>query len=177
MVAQAGRAAELSCYASNKLTPSSNTLRQHSETRLAPHSRKPGIWRDRCSNNREAASFIWLSALLMWAFSKAEIRKSGFDALRAALAWKIVLSILMMMAYVALVVLALRGLGLWQHSNLKDTILWLLTVALVMVFEVGSVIADGRYFEKAVLDGLKLSVLLGFVVNFYVLSLPLVRVS
>ncbi len=124
-------------------------------------------------DNREIAVLVWLTVFLLWAFSIAEVRKAAVGVVRAALAWKIVLSVAMMVTYVTLVVLALWRMGLWHLDNLKGTVLWFLTAALVMLFDVVSVPNDDAYFRKAILDGLKVSVVLEFVVSFYPLSLPL----
>lgn len=73
----------------------------------------------------------------------------------------------MMAAYVAMVVLALYSVGLWNTGNLKVTFLWSLTAGLAMVFDVGSIADDERYFQKAVRDGFKISVVLEFIINFW----------
>lgn len=124
-------------------------------------------------DNREISGALWLAIFLGWAFSNEEVRKASVGVAKAALAWKIVLCVPMMAAYVAMVVLALRSVGFWNTGNLKVTVLWSLTAALAMVFDVGSVADDERYFQKASRDGFKVSVVLEFVVNLYVLSLPL----
>jgi hypothetical protein len=124
-------------------------------------------------DNREISVVLWLTIFLVWAFSKEEVRKASVGVAKAALAWKIVLCISMMAVYVAMVVLALYSVGLWNTGNLKVTFLWSLTAALAMVFDVGSIADDERYFQKAVRDGFKISVVLEFIINFYVLSLPL----
>lgn len=124
-------------------------------------------------DNRETAALIWLGAFATWALWKPRIRKAAVGTLRAALAWKIVLPISTMVVYVAVVVFVLHRLGLWDLGDLKGTLFWFLTVALVMLFDVNSVPKDDRYFRKAMLDGLKLSVVLEFVVSFYSLNLLL----
>lgn len=124
-------------------------------------------------NNREIAVLVWLGVVLAWAVSQAKIRQATLGVLRAALAWKIVLPVLMLATYVGLVVLGLRELGFWALNNLKATVLWFLTAGILMIFDVGSVPSDDRYFQKAILNGFKVSVVLEFVVGFYVLSLLL----
>lgn len=123
-------------------------------------------------DNREISVVVWLGLFLMWAFSMKEVRKSIVTIVKAALAWKIVLCVSMVAAYVAMVVLALRTVGLWDMGSLKATVLWTLTVAVAMVFEVGLTMDHERYFQKAVRDGFKISVILEFITNLYVLSLP-----
>lgn len=124
-------------------------------------------------DNREISVVVWLAIFFAWAFSKEEVRKASVGVVKAALAWKIVLCVFMMAAYVAMVVLTLRSVGLWNTVNLKATVIWGLTAAPAMAFDVGSITEDARYFQKAVRDGFKISVLLEFIINLYVLSLPL----
>jgi len=124
-------------------------------------------------NNREIAVLVWLGVFLAWAVSQAKIREAILGVLRAALTWKIVVPVLMMATYVALVVLGLRELGFWDLNNLKATVLWFLTAGLVMIFDIKSVPSDEHYFQKAILDGFKVSVVLEFIVGFYVLTLIL----
>jgi len=122
-------------------------------------------------DNREISAAFWLTLFLAWGFSKAPVRKAALNVVKAALAWKIVLCVSMMTAYVTLTVFLLHALGLWSIGNLKATVLWALTAALVMVFNVGSVSDDDRYLKKAFRDGLKISVILEFIVNLHVLGL------
>lgn len=124
-------------------------------------------------DNREIAITIWFALFLAWGFLSAPVRKAAASVIKAALARKIVFSVCMMTAYITLTVLALRACGLWGISNLKATVLWVLTAALVMVFDVGSIPDDERYFQKAFRDGFKVSVILEFIVNLHVFSLTL----
>lgn len=124
-------------------------------------------------DNREISIAVWLGITLAWGCSKGEIRKAGCGIVRAALRWKILLCMSMMAIYIALMVLVLHVAGVWGLGQLKATILWALTAALVMVFDVASIPSDETYFRKAMLDGLKISVVLEFIVNLYVFSLPL----
>lgn len=124
-------------------------------------------------DNREISLVVWLAIFFVWAFSKGEVRKDIISVAKAALAWKIVLSVFMMAAYVTVLVLVLRSAGLWNAGNLKVTLLWGFTAAFAMVADVGSIADDEYYFQKAIRDGFKVSVVLEFVINLYVLSLPL----
>jgi hypothetical protein len=122
-------------------------------------------------NNREISIVAWLTIFLAWAFSKAAVRKAGVDVLRAALAWKIILGVSMMSAYIALIAFGLHTVGLWGTHDLKTTFVWALTAALAMVFNIGSVSDNDRFFQNALRDGFKISVVLEFIVNLYVFNL------
>ena len=122
-------------------------------------------------DNREISVAVWLAIFLAWGLSRAEVRKAGVNVVRAFLAWKIVLCFSMMAVYIALTVLALRAVSIWDTCNLKGTVLWAFTAALVMVFEVGMEPKDERYFRKAVTNGFKVSVVLEFIMHLYVFGL------
>jgi len=89
----------------------------------------------------------------------------------AALHWKILVAFIAMLAYMALSVLALQKMEMWTVADLKTTVLWTLTAGVTMIFDVSSVSKSPRYFRKAVVDGLKIGVVLEFIANFYQLNL------
>jgi hypothetical protein len=124
-------------------------------------------------DNRQLSGTIWLAILLTWGFSKAQVRKAAVGVLKAVLASKPVLIFSTMAAYIALTVYLLHAAGLWAATQLKDTVLWALTAALVMVVDINSVPNDRRYFQKALRDGFKVSVILEFIANLFVFSLPI----
>ncbi len=121
-------------------------------------------------NNREIAILVWLMVCLLWGLSTAPIRKGMTGVVRAALAWKLVTAVLTAFAWMALIVGCLHQLGVWRWANAKVAVLWFLTAALVMIFNVTSA-DDEHYFRKAILDGARISVVLEFIVNFYVFNL------
>ncbi len=123
-------------------------------------------------DNRDISILVWLAVFSLWAGSKAEVRKAAANVVRAALTWKLLLPIWLIAGYVALAVYLLQRFDLWDFTDLKTTVLWFFSAGLVMVFEVASTQQDDHYFRKAVLDGFKISIVLEFIVNLYVLILP-----
>jgi len=122
-------------------------------------------------DNREISILTWLAVLAVFCASKPEIRKAGAGVVRAALAPKLLIPIVMIAAYVGAGVAVLHHFEIWGLSNLKATVLWFFTAGLAMVGEVAESQQEDRYFLRAVLDGFKISVVLEFVVNFYPLPL------
>lgn len=51
-------------------------------------------------DNREIAILVWLAVFLLWAFSITGVCKAAVGVVRAALVWRIVLSVAMMVTYV-----------------------------------------------------------------------------
>jgi len=124
-------------------------------------------------DNREIASLIWITVFAAWAITQPRVRLGAIGVIKAALDWKIVLVAFLMAGYITIVVLILFQTGAWELVNIKPTIIWAFTAGLFMVFEVQEITNDDRYFWKAVIDGLKISAILEFLINVQVLSLPL----
>ena len=64
----------------------------------------------------------------------------------------------------------LKAIGLWTSADIKDSIFWLLSVALVLVFSLNKA-KDSKYFKKIFIDTIKVIAILEFVINFYNFSL------
>ena len=118
-------------------------------------------------NNREIAAGVWLLILLAWVLWKPEIRTAFLDVLEAFFAWKIVLPTMMMSLYVLLMVIVYEKIGFWDISALKDTIFWALGAAFVMLIHSNEAASDEHFFRNAVLDNIKLVLVLEFIVNVY----------
>jgi hypothetical protein len=68
------------------------------------------------------------------------------------------------------IVYGLSAIGLWDLTLLKDTIIWVLTVAFIMLMNANK-IKDKSYFKNIVKDALKWTIILEFIVNLYSFSL------
>ncbi|MDQ8195468.1 hypothetical protein QEH59_13615 [Coraliomargarita sp. SDUM461004] len=123
-------------------------------------------------DNREISLLFWLAVVLAWGCTHRQIREGLINLLASALKPKLVIGFVMMLAYITSCVLFLWLNGVWDSSNLKATIIWSLTAAALMV---GKVISNDatptKFFGSAVWGGLKLSVVLEFVVQLYVFPL------
>ena len=116
-------------------------------------------------NNREIATAIWLFLFLLFSMTRASVREAIGNLLKAFMGWQILLPHLLMVAYVLLVVLALRVVHFWDVSALKDTVIWVFGVGIVMLLRADK--ADESFFKRAVLDNLKLLAVLEFISNAY----------
>lgn len=126
-------------------------------------------------NNREIASLIWIAAFLGYVFLKD---RDGHTAdafkglLRAFFAPKIIVVLLWAFLWIILCVQALDYVGIWEMSNLKTTLLWVLTFACVTLFDVNRVSEDATYFRKTVKDTIGATVIVTFIAEAY--SFPLI---
>lgn len=123
-------------------------------------------------NNREIATAIWLTIILLWALSISDFRRSIPGLLKAFFHKKIFLPLLVMLLYIFLMVLAFKKIGFWDVSATKDTILWTLGSAFASYFSLNKVTQDSAYFKNVILDNIKFIVIMEFVVNLYSFSLP-----
>lgn len=122
-------------------------------------------------NNREIALGFWSLALLFFGFSLKNLRESMFGVLRASLGAKIVTPVLLMAVYMSCVVFAFYYLNVWEFSLLKSTILWFCFSAVVLSWKYTGSKPEQRQFKKAIIDNLKVVIIIEFVVNAYVFSL------
>lgn len=121
-------------------------------------------------NNRELAIAIWIIIAIIWCVSQSKIRKSLFQVIKAFFAWKLTASYLLMFAYITVIVLVLKGVGIWNISHLPLTCLWVLCVAFVMLFGFSKA-NDQDFFKKSIKDNIKGLVFLEFLVNLYVFDI------
>jgi hypothetical protein len=70
------------------------------------------------------------------------------------------------------IVAMLFALGLWSTALLKDTVAWFFVVGMVMMIRFVPATDTKGLFKKVVVDNFKAVILLEFLVNTYVFSLP-----
>lgn len=121
-------------------------------------------------SNREIAIAIWILIAITWALSQPKIRKSLFQVIKAFFAWKLAISYVLMFSYITLMIITLNSIGVWRLINLPTTILWVLCVAFVMLFEFSKA-NDQNFFKNAIKNNLKVLVILEFLINLYVFDL------
>jgi hypothetical protein len=123
-------------------------------------------------DNREWATLIWLTILIVWASFNNQIRASFRSIIKALLAKRIIILLSLMASYVVLLVFGLSYLGLWDISQLKNTLIWSVTVGIVTMFSINRIQKEEHYFRKAALENLKIGVFIEYLVTLYVFSLP-----
>lgn len=121
-------------------------------------------------SNREIAIAIWILSVIIWGLTQHKIRKSFFLVVKSFFAWKLTISYLVMFSYIAIMLLVLHAVGIWQVSHATNTILWVVCVAFVMLFE-NSKANDESFFKNSIKNNLKILVVLEFLINLYVFSL------
>jgi hypothetical protein len=124
-------------------------------------------------NNREIAVIVWFSILSVWLLKHKSVRHSLSGVVKILIHRQILTVLLLLIIYISLLIFGLQWMGLWDaFSHLKDTIAWIVGVALVMVFNVPGTLKGESLFRKAIKDAIKITIILEFVVGLYSLSLP-----
>jgi hypothetical protein len=122
-------------------------------------------------NTREVSSFIWFSFLLLWALIKKQIRESLFTALKSLFQKQIASTLVAIFVYVSITILLLYKAGFWNISMLKDSIVWMLFSAVVVMISTVTSKNEEKILKKLILDNLKVVALLEFVINTYTFSI------
>lgn len=99
--------------------------------------------------NREIVSIILLGLLLFLCLVKTDFRKSLREIVYTFLQHKIVIVILIFLAYAALLVWLAAQIGLWDFKLFKDTVFTTLVVGFPMMFGATQV-KDGAYLVRKV---------------------------
>jgi hypothetical protein len=122
-------------------------------------------------NNREWATLIWLSVLLAFALTNADVRAAFGNFFRTLAAPILLKSLLLMAAYVAAAVYAAYPLGAWDLDLMGATAVWFLTSAVGVWNTITNVACDAQYLRKAVKRAVAVTILFEALVNLYVFPL------
>lgn len=122
-------------------------------------------------SNREIALLIWLVIFLVALVAYRPARESLRPLLELIFFSKITVSLIAMLVYVALVIVAFAKVGLWHLWMVKDTLFWLFGTAIILLGNTTKTAEEEHYFKKLALDNLKFAVVLDFVLNLYVFNL------
>ena len=121
--------------------------------------------------SRELAFLFWLAAAFVGAMAVPGVRAHLPQLFRAAFAWKLAISYILLVAYtVAFVVVGYRA-HLWSWDLLKPTMVWFLTIALVMFFGLDKAMESPAYFRRAALRTIEIPVFLQFLADLFPLSI------
>lgn len=118
-------------------------------------------------NNRELASAIWFCLFAIWAATISDVRKSFGQLLGLLVSRHIIRILTCTTFYVVTIISILNWAGFWSNANLKITIYWFLSAAIVTVFRSNQETSNPNYFGQTLRDNLNLVVLLEYIVNFH----------
>lgn len=121
-------------------------------------------------NNREIAWVIWIAVLLIFMLWKPGFRQSLSSFFRTAFGWKLNVLYGIIILYTTGIVYFLWKIGLWDLSQLKNTLFWLFTVPVISLFDAHKS-EKANYLSKAVKDVLAFTAIIQFIVGVYSFSL------
>ncbi|MFC4479759.1 hypothetical protein [Flavobacterium chungangensis] len=119
-------------------------------------------------STRETAILIWSSIFIITALLIVKF-KGVFDILIKFFDRKIQIPLWGMFCYIGAITFAFYVAGVWNMGLLKDTILWSLTSATILFFNMNKA-KEGSYFIPIIIDNLKAVIPLEFITNFYTFS-------
>ncbi|SDP82714.1 hypothetical protein [Desulforhopalus singaporensis] len=122
-------------------------------------------------NSREKAISVWLLILVILGTLNSKFRRPILNVITKFFARKLLQIYCAMFVYISLVVLLLSLVNVWHIGNLGDTIKWGVLVAFVMLFNFKQA-EEHNYFKSAFVSNFKILVVIEFIINLYVFSLP-----
>lgn len=122
---------------------------------------------------RETAAAVWLLLFVVWALSRAEMRKLSWGVVKCAFAPKLLAIWIIGGAWMASGVYLLSQFDLWEEKNLTDTLIWCFSAGVVVLVH-GLSQSQKRPDYQKVLRGLfKLTIILELLLGAYCFSLPI----
>lgn len=117
-------------------------------------------------SNRELAFFTWLMLFIIWMLSKTSVRASLLQLIKTAFAPKLTVIYLIMATYSGGVVLLLNKIGLWDKTQIKNTVIWFVSIAIMTLNDITKK-GEGDYLKKAIKDIFATTAIIQFVVGVY----------
>ncbi|WP_143108636.1 hypothetical protein [Bathymodiolus thermophilus thioautotrophic gill symbiont] len=86
---------------------------------------------------------------------------------------QILIPIFSMVVYMLIVIYFLSVIDLWRCDQIKNSIVWFFSVALISMFEINNIKDSPNYFKDTLKNNLKVIVIIQFIISVYTFSLPL----
>ena len=122
-------------------------------------------------NNREIAILFWLIVGLVFVLRQSKVRQSLAGLFPAVAAPVIAIPIVVLVLWVGGLLLIGAQLRLWNQGLVKATLIWFLTTAIVMLFNVNEALKDRHHFRRIFASVISVSLLTEFLIDAFVLPL------
>jgi hypothetical protein len=122
-------------------------------------------------SNRDLAIGIWIFIIAIWVLSNKTLRQSFVEIIKIIFVKQIIIMFVLMLSYILFIIWLLNTITLWDSSQLKNTIYWCMSVAVVTMFRMNAITKDEHFFKNAIFDNVKILLVLEFIINVYSLSL------
>lgn len=122
-------------------------------------------------SNRELSLLIWSFFVVVFILLYKPTRNSLLHLSKVFFSKSLVTIHLSFVGYVTLSLILLQWIDFWDVSLLKDTVFWMLGFAIILLFRVTRM-ARFKDFIQIFKDSIKWTIIVEFIVAFYVFSLP-----
>ncbi|MEA4876711.1 MAG: hypothetical protein VB083_02260 [Aminobacterium sp.] len=122
-------------------------------------------------SNREIASCIWLVVLIVFAFTWHQSRESALYVIKAALAPKIRIIFIIMIASGVVIILLGSRMPIWKCGYIKDISIWVIFVGITECFGAITNEDNDEYFIDMLKKNFKVVTLFEFFLNTHSYSL------
>lgn len=123
-------------------------------------------------NSRELATLIWLGIISAIIVVMPSIRKSLGSVWQALMQPQVLRLLAVFALYVVLTIWFLHAICWWDWDQLKNTIIWTFSVALVAVFHSNKIEDEPGYFRNWITENFQIMALIQFLVTLYTYPLP-----
>jgi hypothetical protein len=123
-------------------------------------------------NDRQVASLLWVGLILVAIVAWPTGRRSLADIARSFLSHKIWPIFALLALWSLGLVLVGQRIGIWTDDLAADTWFWFFTTALVLLFNFDKASKEPDFFRKTARATFGLTLILGFLSDLYVLSVP-----
>lgn len=124
-------------------------------------------------NNREIATLLWILFVIIACLFSSKLRNSIGTLLKAFLVRQIGAIVLLSITYTSGILLLLNKIGLWDLTLVKDAVFWFIGSGFVIVMNLNEAKKEKAFFKKLLIDNFKLIVILEFITNFHVFTIPI----
>lgn len=118
-------------------------------------------------STREMAVGFWLLIFIFYAVWNKNVRTQLPNLLKAMFSLKLTIGYLTLFIYFILIILLLYKINFWEYRQLKDTIIWFLTVGIISTYTAIGKAKDLNYFKEIIIENIKITVILEFITNMY----------
>lgn len=118
-------------------------------------------------NTRETATLIWLGIVVAILLVMPPMRQPLLGLLRAFTQKKILQVLAFFALYVGAMIWFLHAICIWDWDQLKNTIIWTVSVALIAVLRSNKIPDEPGYFRKWITENFQILAFIQFLITLY----------
>ena len=125
-------------------------------------------------NNRELAVIFWMFLLVLYITYNSkmhDVRASLRGVLRTLMSKPLLITHALIISYVLILVIWLFQLGLWDWSQSKNTIIWLVSVGWLSLFNLDKYRKNQHFYKEFCFSNFKLLAIVQFILGIYTFSI------